>query len=177
VRGLESASTSDSIDRENLNELIFLHIAHCCFADTMDPFSITSGAMGILGVSGQILRLCYSIYDYYGGVKNAPQAMREIMKELEALDPVLYQLRVLALRPQPIPLLQEFSKGGGVIEMCQRELQELADGLQKRIEARGFHGKVGRLTWPLSEAETTKHLLGIQRMKSTILLGLQADSL
>ena len=122
-----------------------LHIALCLCADAMDPFSITSGAMGILLCfcpNPEALFNLYSIHDYYGGVKNAPQAMREIMKELEALDPVLYQLPVLALRSQPIPLLQEFSKDGGVIEMCQRELQELADGLQKRIEARGFHGRV-----------------------------------
>ena len=111
----------------------------------MDPFSIKSGAMGILGVSAEILKLCYSIYDYYRGVKNAPQAMQEIMNELEVLDPVLYQFQVLATSSQSIPLLQVFSKDGGVIERCKRELQELTNGLQKRIDARGFQGRVGRL--------------------------------
>lgn len=156
---------------------IFFSVEAQPYKHTMsDPFSVAAGVMGIVGVSAQALKMCYQLYEYYDGVKNAPEAMRQIVNELEALEPLLYELRNLAINHPRMHAVQAFTDRNGALDECRRSLEELVEVLNKDLGSKGVRRRIRKLKWPLSEEDTSRSLMRIERIKSTFTLGLSLDN-
>lgn len=141
-----------------------------------DPLSLAASFMGIAGVSAQALQICYTIYQYYGGVKNAPKEMKNVVNELETLHPLLSNLRNLAITNPQMVAVQVFSNKDGVLDQYQTVLETLVKVLKKSSASKGVQGRLERLLWPLREGETLKYLTQIERIKQTLTIALSLDS-
>lgn len=142
-----------------------------------DPLSLAASLMGIAGASAQALQICYTMYQYCGGVKHAPRDMKSIVSELETLHPLLSTLRSLALTNPQMVAVQVFGNKESALDQYQNSLEELVKELVKCSNSKGVQGKLDRYLWPLRERETLKYLTQIERIKQTLTIALSLDNL
>lgn len=141
-----------------------------------DPLSLAASLMGIAGVSAQALQICYTMYQYYRGVKHAPKDMKSILNELETLHPLLSNLRDLAITNPEMVAVQVFGNKDRALDQYQTALEELVKVLKKSLGSKGLQRRLETLLWPLREGETLKYLTQIERIKQTFIIALSLDS-
>ena len=138
-----------------------------------DPLSISSGVAGLLAL---VISVAQTSYQYAASVKDASKSIKAYLRELLALQTVLYKLNELLLEAvssgvfagSQSPLLSILD-----IEECQDDLEYISKKLQKRSKPR----MASALTWPFVEKDTEKYVDMLHRHQKTFHVALSADAL
>ncbi|KAB8292154.1 hypothetical protein EYC80_007897 [Monilinia laxa] len=147
----------------------------------MDPLSISASLIAVIQITGSLISFCY---DYRQGAKHASKEIVRISDELNGLRDILDSLLRLAEKSEgnggaQLATFELLLKDDGPLWVCRRELEVLKGKLEIRDgdggwRARGLE-KARMLVWPLKEGEVRKTLDVLERLKSTLQLGLSAD--
>ncbi|EDN91972.1 hypothetical protein SS1G_07834 [Sclerotinia sclerotiorum 1980 UF-70] len=143
----------------------------------MDPLSISASLIAVLQITGSLISFCY---DYRQGAKHASKEIVQIQDELNSLKGLLDSLLKLAEKSEAdgkqLSTFELLLKDDGPLSMCKLELENLREKLEKGgVGKNGWIGLKNVLVWPLKEGEVRKTLSVLERLKSTLLLGLSAD--
>lgn len=147
----------------------------------MDPLSVSASLIAVIQITGSIISFCY---DYRQGAKHASKEIVQISDELNSLRDILDSLLRLAEKAEvegglngvsQLSTFQLLLKDDGPLWACRRELEKLKEKLEPEGEAGGWRGLKKVLVWPLKEGDVKKTLGMLERLKSTLQLGLSAD--
>ncbi|KAF7923232.1 uncharacterized protein EAE98_007937 [Botrytis deweyae] len=145
----------------------------------MDPLSLSASLIAVLQITGSLISFCY---DYRQGVKHASKEIVQISDELNSLRDILDSLLKLAEKAESngfsqLSTFELLLKEDGPLFVCKNELEMLKGKLEKGGVggSEGWRAIKERLVWPLKEGEVRKTLVVLERLKSTLALGLSAD--
>ncbi|KAK6598467.1 hypothetical protein H4I95_09077 [Botrytis cinerea] len=145
----------------------------------MDPLSLSASLIAVLQITGSLISFCY---DYRQGVKHASKEIVQISDELNSLRDILDSLLKIAERAESngfsqLSTFELLLKDDGPLFVCKTELEKLRGKLEKGGVggSEGWRAVRERLVWPLKEGEVRKTLVVLDRLKSTLALGLSAD--
>lgn len=136
-----------------------------------DGLSFAASIIAIIQLTAKLTSLGYG---YIGGVKRAPDDLRDLMSELISLRQVLTILQNYAdANPQSTSALHKLNdKNGGPLQGCALALQRL----QLKMEPKdGLRGIWNSLKWPLEETETAQHISRIERHKTLFIFAVTTD--
>lgn len=147
----------------------------------MDPLSVSASLIAVIQITGSIISFCY---DYRQSAKHASKEIVQISDELNSLRDILDSLLRLAEKAEvegglngvsQLSTFQLLLKDDGPLWACRRELEKLKEKLEPKGEAGSWRGLKKVLVWPLKEGDVKKTLGMLERLKSTLQLGLSAD--
>lgn len=145
----------------------------------MDPLSISASLIAVIQITGSLISFCY---DYRQGAKHASKEIIQISDELNSLRDILDSLLKLAEKSEvnglgQLATFELLLKEDGPLYTCKIELEKLKGKLERGgVGTRqGWKGLKTVLVWPLKEGEVRKTLSVLERLKSTLMLGLSAD--
>lgn len=155
------------------------HILKTTHSSAMDPLSLSASLIAVLQITGSLISFCY---DYRQGVKHASKEIVQISDELNSLRDILDSLLKIAERAESngfsqLSTFELLLKDDGPLFVCKTELEKLRGKLEKGGVggSEGWRAVRERLVWPLKEGEVRKTLVVLDRLKSTLALGLSAD--
>lgn len=140
-----------------------------------DPLSIASAIAGLLALSGTILS---SGYKYVHDVKDAPQELRQLLRDTAALDALLDQLRALTSREGAVRSTFNVLANGSAIDDCRELLGSLHRLMEECEQVPGQKKRnfVKSLVWPLKESGTQKLLVRLGQLIDTFTAALAVDA-
>jgi hypothetical protein len=124
----------------------------------MDPFSISAGVAGLVGLVGKTLSIAK---DYLLGIKHAKDSVITLVTELEALQLNLSSLDAF-LRSDSERLDTLVFQQTSVLRLCASACENKLKSLCNKLGHVG-DSKAGRFLWPLSEKE---HLKTVQELRA-----------
>ena len=134
----------------------------------MEPLSALAIATATTQYLDQSSTVAQSLYDYFNGVKDAPDLSRELRREAMLVSDVLNDLeKALATSVRNIPS----SKAGryaGIVAEFALTMNEIT----ARIQGKSKETKK-RLRWPFTAKENQEYLSKFERYTSTFMLALQ----
>ena len=147
----------------------------------MDPLSISAGIIALLQAANKVVSLCYN----FATAKNTGRIISELLDQLKSLRNVLESLEQYC-RTSDLTDPATSTQIGTITALCDMEDGPIAKELMylgKRLRPPTLVSRDGSrrkalvqsLTWPLKEAETTKTLENIQRLKSDLQLALTVN--
>lgn len=131
----------------------------------MDPFSVATGAAGLLSLAFDIARI---LSNYINDVQNAPQDARDLLAEITALSHVLEQL-VEFLRSEAVKgkSFDQTSVLRSLIIVCQSSIERLYKTLNKPRSQSGRARLIERFRWPLCKDDCQKTMGDLHRFSQT----------
>ncbi|KAE8443901.1 hypothetical protein EG329_001211, partial [Mollisiaceae sp. DMI_Dod_QoI] len=147
----------------------------------MDPFSAVASAIAVVQIADRIITLCK---DYITGVHDAPADLRAILIEVGSVKCVLEVIELLKPSSGENDKVEILEKLRSPIEGCQEALKSLealfpsqqSSTTRSRKKKQKVTLCLATLAWPFKRDKASKLLEEIGRHKSTIALGLAADS-
>jgi hypothetical protein len=129
----------------------------------------------IVGLTVSLLELSVKLYNNFQSVKDAPEYVRNLLAELEALQDTLKSVNS-ALGTQQSSVLRKLSTE---LDKCLKDLQRLDDKFRAKTEGKTawIKGVFKQLKWPLKEAETREYISQIERLKTHLSIELNAHQL
>lgn len=128
-----------------------------------------AGVTGAITISLQLTEKHCPLSAYYvEGTTRAPESLRNLMNELNALKNVFATLRDFAATdpaPKTLDLLN-----GPLLECC-RDLENL----QKWLVSRVWHGRRLALQWSLRESEILQRVTQMEQQKMLFSLAMTSD--
>jgi hypothetical protein len=131
-----------------------------------EAIGIAASLIGIIQLAGLTVSISYS---YISGVKRAPQDLRDLTNELQALSNVIVTLKVHTDENSETP--------GSVLHMLEKPLETCARELEELLEKLKMKGIIDRLKWPLREKETAQWVERIERHKIFFIFALNTDQM
>ena len=128
----------------------------------MDPLSISSGIAGLLSLAISIAQVSF---EYISCVKDAPKAIKGLIREVACLEEVLRSIRnELLLEPEIVRLRAQrmedrWSGRDALLQDCEKDLHALLQELQNKVKAKKIK-ILDRAVWYFNEAEIT-HQIGL----------------
>lgn len=140
----------------------------------MDPFSITTGVVGLLAVIAQVTN---SVNSYIGALQDRKQDIQDLYQELILLRNVLIQFQDFVVSEQAKDAsFDANSVLGKAISDCSRRLERVGDKL--RIPAGDkFARTVAKLKWPFEQDEIRMLNTSLQRFVQTFSFALTVHGL
>jgi hypothetical protein len=141
----------------------------------MDPLSL---AASIAALAGLVASVVSTTYAYGSSVIGASKAQKSFLKELQSLRQTLQQLDgVVADTEVSSPQYPHVSaKLTSTVNYCQKDVEELQEKLQKKLDAGKIKRNINCLTWPLAESETLKTVETLGRYRGLFQLALNIDT-
>jgi hypothetical protein len=139
----------------------------------MDPFTLATGVVGLLGVTLQISQIVGS---YIDGVENATKAATELSTTLTILHSTLSRLDVF-LRSQSAKdnSFEYTSVLCSATGACKTKLELLHSKLSSRRDGSRLNRALHRLKWPLDEKENRTAVQDLQGFIQTFQFALTID--
>ncbi|MCJ1392977.1 hypothetical protein MMC18_005849 [Xylographa bjoerkii] len=119
----------------------------------MDPLSISSGIAGLLSIAVSIAQVSF---EYVSCVKDAPKAIKDLIKEVTCLEEVLKGIRnELLLEPEVAQLRAQrmedrWSGRDALVQDCEKDLHALLHELQNKVKAKKVK-LLDRASWYFKE--------------------------
>ena len=137
-----------------------------------DPLSTIASLIAVVQLTTAIISTCY---DYRRGVKGASDSVMWLADEVKSLRDVFERLiKLVDDHPSQLHSVEPLTYKNGPLSKCSEELF----GLQNKLKPASRWKALGRaLKWPLSEPELSKVLSRLDRVKSTINMGLSIDQM
>lgn len=140
----------------------------------MDPFSLTTGVVGLLVVVAQVTE---SVSFYIGALQDRKQDIQDLYQELILLRNVLTQLQDFVVSEKARDASFDNNSVLGIaISDCSRRLERVGDKLRLPSGDR-FARTVAKLKWPLEQDEIKKLNTGLQRFVQTFSFALTVQGL
>ncbi|EFR02261.1 hypothetical protein MGYG_05262 [Nannizzia gypsea CBS 118893] len=138
----------------------------------MDPLSATASVIGIIQLTGAIVKICGS---YIHEVKNAKQDIISLQQEIVSLAGVLEKLSQLLHSSDSTRLAPSQTLVSDIIR-CLSTLEALKDRVDPGM-GKKLMGRLGvrALKWPLQRDEVEKTIKDLERYISLFTLSLQVD--
>ena len=147
----------------------------------MDPLSISAGIIALIQATNEFVSLCYN----FATAKNTARIISDLLDQLKSLRNVLESLEQYC-KSNDLSDPATSAQLGTITALCDSENSPISKELTYLGEKLRLPSWVGRdgsrrkvlvqsLTWPLKEAETTKTLENIQRLKSDLQLALTVN--
>ena len=121
----------------------------------MDPLAISSGIAGLLSLAVSIAKVSF---EYVSCFKDAPKAIKGLIKEVTCLEEILKSIRnELLLEPEIVRLRAQqiedrWSGRDALLQECQRDLDALLQNLQNKVKAKKMKLR-DRVGWYFNEDE------------------------
>lgn len=131
-----------------------------------EAIGLAASLIGIIQLAGLTASISYG---YISGVKRAPQDLRDLTDELQALSNVIVTLKIHTDENSEIP--------GSVLHMLEKPLEACARELEELLEKLKMKGIIDRLKWPLREKETAQWVERIERHKTFFMFALNTDQM
>ncbi|MCJ1436452.1 hypothetical protein MMC27_005831 [Xylographa pallens] len=119
----------------------------------MDPLSISSGIAGLLSLAVSIAQVSF---EYVSCVKDAPKAIRGLIREVACLEEVLRSIRnELLLEPEIVRLRAQRMEDrwfgrDALLQECEKDLHALLQELQNKVKAKKIK-ILDRAVWYFNE--------------------------
>ena len=147
----------------------------------MDPLSISAGIIALIQATNEVVSLCYN----FATAKSTARIIAELLDQLKSLRNVLESLEIYC-RSNDLTDPATSVRLGTIIALCDMDHGPIANELTylgERLRPPGWASRKGSrrkalvqsLTWPLKEAETTRTLENIERLKSDLQLALTVN--
>lgn len=136
----------------------------------MDPFSISVGVAGLVGLAATTLSVAN---DYLSGVKHAKEPIITLVTELEVLQLNLTSLDTF-LRSSPVRARSMAFKPTSVLRSCTVACEDKLKSLSQKL-GKVNDSKTSRLLWPLSEKEHQKTVQELRAFSQWIQFALTID--
>ena len=144
----------------------------------MDPLSISVSIVALIQATNEVVSLCYN----FATAKSTARTILELLDQLKSLRNVLESLEQFCKSNDPTDPAVGLQLGT-ITALCDTENGPIAKELtylDERLRPPSWVSRDGSrrkalvqsLTWPLKEAETTKSLESIERLKSNLQLAL-----
>lgn len=139
----------------------------------MDPFSITVGVVGLIGVGEQILSAAFK---YVQAVRHADEEISGFVKELTSLLKVLREIRSLADKLDREDATSTETLRAALTD-CRRSLDDILGRFRdakSKVGTGAFVQQVrARLQWPFKVQKTKEMINGLERHKTILVLIMQ----
>jgi hypothetical protein len=132
---------------------------------------IVGPAAAIVALINVIGKAAFMGHGYREKVKGASEQIKRLVDELDSLKLVLISLQNHI--EQDPDSLQTLRRLGPRLTRCEEDVQLLIKKLEKPQS--GWRWFFRRLKWPLDEADTQQTIKGLDRLKNTFALALNAD--
>lgn len=140
----------------------------------MDPFSLTTGVVGLLAIIAQVTD---SINSYVGALQDRKQDIQDLYQELLLLRNVLTQFQDFVISEKAKDTsFDANSVLGTAISDCSRRLERVGDKL-KIPSGDKFTRTVAKLKWPFEQDEIRKLNTSLQRFVQTFSFALTVQGL
>ena len=147
----------------------------------MDPLSISVSIAALIQATNEVVSLCYN----FATGKSTARTISELLDQLKSLRNVLESLEQFCKSNNPTDPATS-SQLGTITALCDMEDGPIAKELTylgERLRPPNWASRDGSrrkalvqsLTWPLKEAETTKTLENIERLKTNLQLALTVN--
>ena len=147
----------------------------------MDPLSISVGIIALIQATNEVVSLCYN----FATAKSTARTISDLLDQLKSLRNVLESLEQFC-KSNDSTDSPTSAQLGTIAALCDmdngpiaKEMTYLGERLRLPRWASPDGSKrkvlVQSLTWPLKEAETTKTLENIERLKSELQLALTVN--
>ncbi|KAI5779969.1 hypothetical protein DFH27DRAFT_584918 [Peziza echinospora] len=137
----------------------------------MDPLSISAGVAGFLGLGIQIAQI---LGRYISEVKSAPEDAKALFTEVNSLNAVLSQLTEFLETQEISAEFSETSVLVSVIEMCQKNIQNIYQKLSSLRRVKKWGVNMEQLKWPFDKkdcmelATKLSHFVQIMQFSLTV---------
>jgi hypothetical protein len=140
----------------------------------MDPLSGVASVIAVIQLAGMVVDVCYQ---YRGGLRHPPKAVKQLISEVEGIREVLKQLDSmfdddLSSASLHLTITKELMKTDGLLDQCFCSLDDLKKALEPK---QGWREIRQALVWPLTEKDVDKALQRLQRLKRLLALSLTGD--
>ncbi|KAF8541178.1 hypothetical protein BDD12DRAFT_949430 [Trichophaea hybrida] len=132
--------------------------------------------MDVAGLTIALIGVCAKLYGTIQAVKNAPEDVKKLVAQLDALKSTLEPVRSVVASGQQLSVLEKINTE---VAACLKDLEKL----DSRVcaSSRGFKGAIKewrtRFKWPLKESETQEYISKIDDLKSHLIIALQAHQM
>lgn len=130
--------------------------------------------MDAAGLTLSLIDLCGRLYKICQTAKNAPEVVKKLVEELVALQLTLESVNHAIAKLQQHPSV--LRKIEIEIASCLKDLEELYT--EVNTSSKGLRGEIKgwwrKFKWPLKENETREYILQIDRLKTHLVIELQA---
>ena len=126
----------------------------------MDPFTISTGVAGFLGLGIQIAQI---LTRYISEVKTAPDDTKALLTEITALNSVLTQLTEFLETNDISAEFNEVSALTSVIGMCQKNIQDMYKKLSILRRDKKWGVNMDQLKWPFEKKECVELAVRLNR--------------
>ncbi|KAL9638177.1 MAG: hypothetical protein Q9204_001596 [Flavoplaca sp. TL-2023a] len=141
-----------------------------------DPLSLSFGIAGLVTLSEMLFSRTSK---YVKAVRNAPEEIRSLSKEIAALNGLLHRVQLLARDMEGQPMETSIQTYG--LDSCHKTLDQIKTILDKHEGPATAKVTIKtvkwRLEWPFSKSEAKCLVEEIGRHKSTLSLALKADEM
>jgi hypothetical protein len=142
----------------------------------MDPFTISTGVAGFLGLALEITKI---LGTYIGEAKSAPEDAHNLVMEVTSLCHVLKEMvQFLRKDATEIGSFQPTSALCVVIGACQAKIEDLYKKLEK-LQVKSDNkvaGLIERLKWPLKKEDYQDTILTLHRFIQTFQFSLTVSN-
>lgn len=140
----------------------------------MDPFSLTTGVVGLLAVIAQVTD---SVNSYIGALQDRKQDIQDLYRELLLLRNVLTQFQAFVVSEKAKNAsFDANSVLGTAISDCSRRLERVGDKLKVPTGDK-FARTMAKLKWPFEQDEIQKLNTSLQRFVQTFSFALTVQGL
>ena len=142
-----------------------------------EVIGVASGVAGLLSLTIEVIGITYK---YVIGVRNAPDAVRGLMKELAELKVVLLKLDELSKTESD---REVFGENGSCLLSIKDSsdyvdlLQQIHRKLEERHGHDGFRKRIKALAWPFSQEKTLSLIEMLHRHLERYKTALAIDTL
>ena len=141
----------------------------------MDPFTISTGLVGLLSLTLEISRI---LSTYTSGVKNAPKDARSVLTEISSLSHVLEQLTKFLQAEETNTKcsgrFRETSALCSVIAICKNHIETLYRKL--KFQGTPQRDLLHRLKWPFEKDECAELVDVLHRCSQTFTFSLTIEN-
>ena len=129
---------------------------------------------GLVSIASKVSALCY---DYFSEVMNAQKDIQQLVSEISSLATLLEPLS----KPAQASKISSSDSILQLVQQCKEMLEKLEGQLELRRQPNQHSDRIAQqfrmasqsLKWPFKKEDTQKGIQQIERLKSTVSLGLQ----
>jgi Fungal N-terminal domain of STAND proteins len=123
-----------------------------------DPLSVAASIAGLVSLASDLAQTCYSCYQFYRTVKDAPKSLQQVIEEIGLLRKVLSDLEdVYRKKTEDLPSLENVIEK---IAKCRVEIEDF--GQKLALGSQDFRKAVVRLKWPSREQKVKQFISHLQ---------------
>jgi hypothetical protein len=139
-----------------------------------EPLSIASGIAGLITLSSAVVAAGYK---YLESVRNAPEDIQNLIRDIASLSALFAQLVSYAASPTgpPRSAFDAFTQGH-VLHDCEAALQTALSLVQEYDASKSNHRSLKAMSWPLKQREINKTRDRINKLCIELKLALAIDS-